>query len=276
MKPIKNLCLLFLIGMVGLSCSEEEKPSALPTYDIMLNETSLGTVLTNQAGMTLYFFANDVNGPSTCTGSCLNNWQVFSETNPTMDPGLDITKFGNMIRDDGATQVTYHGWPLYSFSLDVKPGDVKGDNVNKLWYVAKSNYSIMLANKQLRGDDGKLYLVNHMEGIGLTSYFTDQVGRTLYRFVNDKNSKNNFTKDDLSNDGVWPIYSTELKELPFSLDKSLFGEISVYGKKQVTFKGWPLYYFGTDFKVKGATKGVSVPKPGTWSIINGETPVAPH
>ncbi len=111
MKAIKNYCILILFGIIVFSCSEEEMPREVTTYDIMLKETSFGKVLVDKDGMTLYFFANDVNGPSTCTGGCIASWPIFSQINPTMDPSLDAKKFGSIIRDDGTTQVTYNGWP---------------------------------------------------------------------------------------------------------------------------------------------------------------------
>jgi predicted lipoprotein with Yx(FWY)xxD motif len=42
--------------------------------------------------------------------------------------------------------------------------------------------------------------------------------------------------------------------------------IDVFGRKQLTYKGWPLYYYGTDAGVMGSNKGVSVPVPGRWPV----------
>ncbi len=69
------------------------------------------------------------------------------------------------------------------------------------------------------------------------------MGRTLYGFKNDKNMKNNYTKSDFSNNALWPLYEETLKEVPSTIDKTLFGSITVFGRQQLTFKGWPLYYF---------------------------------
>ncbi|MDX1618664.1 MAG: hypothetical protein R3224_07745, partial [Balneolaceae bacterium] len=44
--------------------------------------------------------------------------------------------------------------------------------------------------------------------------------------------------------------------------------------KQSTYKGWPVYYFGQDAET-GDTRGVSVPSPGVWPILNTEMPPAP-
>lgn len=86
---------------------------------------------------------------------------------------------------------------------------------------------------------------------------------------------NNFTTNVAEHDATWPIYSGEIKDLPSAMDKSLFGTIEVFGKKQLTYKGWPLYYFGPDAMTRGLTKGVSVPRPGVWPIVNKDSPLAP-
>ncbi|MEO8110019.1 MAG: hypothetical protein ABI594_08310 [Ginsengibacter sp.] len=54
--------------------------------------------------------------------------------------------------------------------------------------------------------------------------------------------------------------------MPSVLDKTLFGTINIFGKKQLTYKGWPLYHFGQD-AVRGSNKAVSVP-------VVGKLPVA--
>ena len=54
--------------------------------------------------------------------------------------------------------------------------------------------------------------------------------------------------------------------MPTTLDASFFSVIDVHGRKQLTYKGWPLYYFGADAQIRGNTKGVSVPSPGIWPV----------
>ncbi|MFW5805897.1 MAG: fasciclin domain-containing protein, partial [Bacteroidales bacterium] len=50
------------------------------------------------------------------------------------------------------------------------------------------------------------------------------------------------------------------------LTSGLFDTINVYGRTQMTYNGWPLYYFGSDDAMRGSTKGVSVPSPGVWPV----------
>ncbi|CAG5009276.1 hypothetical protein DYBT9275_04460 [Dyadobacter sp. CECT 9275] len=273
----RRLAILGLLLTVGISCSkDDDDTTVLPSVDIMESTTSLGKVLTDGYGKTLYFFSKDAAGASVCTGTCLDNWPVFSVSTLRLGTGLNSADFGTITRADNKTQVTYKGWPLYYFKNDAAAGDVKGEGVGTIWYAAKTTYSIMLANAQLVGNDGKSYKADHTEGTAETQFFVDDMGRTLYAFNKDKKNKNNFTKSDFSNDGTWPIYTTEIKEVPSTLDKSLFAVIDVYGKKQLTYRGWPLYYFGSDNKVRGATKGVSVPSPGVWPIVQKDSPNAPE
>ena len=48
---------------------------------------------------------------------------------------MDSALLGTTLRDDGTTQVTYNGWPLYYFVGDAAAGDVAGQNVNEIWFV---------------------------------------------------------------------------------------------------------------------------------------------
>ncbi len=273
----RHLLTAACILAISLSCTDNSTvaPPA-PTNDVGIKETSLGKVLADASGKTLYFFAKDVAGTSTCAGGCLDTWPVFSKSITKLDPGLSATDFGSITRADGTTQTTYKSWPLYYYNSDVAAGDVKGENVGKVWFVAKPAYSIMIASAQLVGNDGKSYMADYKEGMGVSQFFVDETGRTLYGFANDKKNTNKYTKSDFSNDGTWPIYNAELKDLPSTIDKSLFSVIDVFGKKQLTYKGWPLYYFGSDNGVRGATKGVSVPRPGVWPIVNLDSPNAPE
>lgn len=278
----RMLVALGLLMAVSFSCSDDDDkndPTPTPTNDVQLKDNAtLGKILTDSKGRTLYYFSKDASGASACSGNCLINWPIYSAGDLTaikLDAGLDKADFGT-ITTDGKPQTTYKGWPLYYYKDDVVAGDVKGDNSNSVWFVVKTDYTIMIASGQLVGNDGKSYKSDYTEGTGATQFFTDGKGRTLYAFVNDKNNKNNFTKADFSNDGVWPIYTADLKSLPTGVDKTLFSTIDVFGKKQLTYKGWPLYYFGLDGTTRGATKGVSVPKPGIWPIVNTASPTAPN
>jgi predicted lipoprotein with Yx(FWY)xxD motif len=102
--------------------------------------TSLGTILVDGKGRTVYEFANDKNGGSTCTGGCAANWPfVPSPTSlPTSLPGVS-GQLGTTTRSDGAHQVTIAGHPVYTFAGDSAPGQTKGQGIvldGGLWTVA--------------------------------------------------------------------------------------------------------------------------------------------
>ena len=235
--------------------------------DIMLAEDSeLGTILTDAFGFTLYYFTKDaLPDTSLCTGVCVDNWPLFYVEDPEPGDGLDMADFGVIEHPEGGMQTTYKGWPLYYWVNDMNPGETKGEAVGNVWFVAKPDYTIMLMDGPLIGKDGVTYNSNYEPGEEMVQYFVDEYGRTIYIFINDTYEQNNFTKSDFSNNSVWPIYEEELKGVASTLDKSMFGTIDVFGRSQLTYNGWPLYYFGEE-SLRGDATGVSVPSPGVWPV----------
>lgn len=246
-----------------------------PSANVLLaSNSTLGNILTDIAGNSLYFFVNDAFDASVCVDQCEENWPVFYSENITPADGIDQSDFSTITRNDGSKQTTYKGWPLYYFVNDNEPGDVNGEDVNGVWYVAKPDYSIMLVNNQLVGHDGIEYNSNYEPGEEIVKYFVDDYGRTLYTFINDSFEKNNFTNEDFSNNPVWPIYETENITAPSIIDPALFNNIDVFGKQQLTYKGWPLYYFGQDSLMRGKNKGISFPAPGIWPVAKPDLDIA--
>jgi len=93
---------------------------------------SIGTYLTDPAGMTLYTKAGDGATSSTCTGPCAVAWPpVLVATGGSATAGTGVTgTFATLTRADGTVQVTYLGLPLYGWKGDAKPGDMTGEGVN--------------------------------------------------------------------------------------------------------------------------------------------------
>ena len=94
-----------------------------------------GSVLVNDAGMTLYTFDKDPVGAgrSVCNAKCAVLWPPL-KASAEDKPGGDYTI---ITRDDGSKQWAYKGKPLYLWIKDQKPGDKTGDGVNKVWHVIK-------------------------------------------------------------------------------------------------------------------------------------------
>ena len=86
------------------------------------------TVLTNAKGLTLYSFVPDTSTKSNCNGSCAHFWPPLKGP---VTAGAGVTgKIGTIKRDDGSTQATYNGHPLYTYVGDTAPGQNKGNGLN--------------------------------------------------------------------------------------------------------------------------------------------------
>lgn len=97
---------------------------------LQMGSSSLGQILVDSKGMTLYMLSADSSTSSVCTGGCATNWPPLSmSSQPTVGTGLDASMLGSITRADGSTQVTYNGHPLYYFKGDAAPGDVNGEGL---------------------------------------------------------------------------------------------------------------------------------------------------
>ncbi len=100
----------------------------------------LGQILVNAAGNTLYMFLPDAQGESTCYDSCAQNWPpVVSDGDVSLGEGLSQDLVGSVTRTDGSEQVTYGGWPLYTFAADAEAGQAAGQGVNDVWFVLSAD-----------------------------------------------------------------------------------------------------------------------------------------
>ncbi|HET8986065.1 MAG TPA: c-type cytochrome [Trueperaceae bacterium] len=99
----------------------------------------LGSALADQDGNFLYLFSNDAQGESKCYDSCATNWPPFvSDAEVTVGEGLDPALVGTTARTDGTAQVTYGGWPLYTFIGDTEPGMAAGQGLNDVWFLVSA------------------------------------------------------------------------------------------------------------------------------------------
>jgi Uncharacterized protein conserved in bacteria len=109
-------------------------PAAAAQTQVVMGKVigSHGTLMVAaSSSMTLYTFSKDVagSGTSACTGDCLTAWPALTITagdTPTGDATV-TGQLGTITRaDNGLTQVTYNGLPLYFFHNDAAPGDTHG------------------------------------------------------------------------------------------------------------------------------------------------------
>ena len=99
---------------------------------VSVAETSLGEVLVDSNGRTLYIFTQDQGDVSVCYDACESTWPVVAAGAEAGD--LDI-ELGATTRNDGSEQLTINGRPVYLYAADSGPGDVNGQAVGDVWFV---------------------------------------------------------------------------------------------------------------------------------------------
>jgi predicted lipoprotein with Yx(FWY)xxD motif len=126
-----------LLVMSGCGASSTPKTTSQSSGgDIHVASTSLGDVLVDGHGMTLYMLTADSPGHSSCAGSCLAYWPAVAPPSSTSLPGVTGT-VGHTTTPDGKPIATVGGWPLYTYVADKAPGDVGGEGVKSfggVWY----------------------------------------------------------------------------------------------------------------------------------------------
>ena len=107
---------------------------------VSTGSTSLGTVLTNSHGFTLYYFLPEKNSTiGACTGGCLTEWPpLISTGTPAAASGVTgtLATVSIMLNGASATQVTYNGWPLHTFASDTAAGQTSGNGIGGQWFAA--------------------------------------------------------------------------------------------------------------------------------------------
>ena len=106
---------------------------------------TLGPVLTTADGMTLSMFARDTKDVSACSRNCAATWPPLTVAagSPVPGAGIDQWLMGSFKREDGTTQATYKGMPLYTYKPDLKAGDTTGQKVGDNWFVVKANGDVI-------------------------------------------------------------------------------------------------------------------------------------
>jgi predicted lipoprotein with Yx(FWY)xxD motif len=132
---------------------------------VALADTSLGEVLVDGSGMTLYAFENDTAGTPTCEGECATNWPAAIVTgDPVVGDGLDAATFAVVPALEGGEQLTADGRPLYTFAGDSAPGDVNGQEVGDVWYAVHADGSLVAAEAETETEDGATTTVPIVDG----------------------------------------------------------------------------------------------------------------
>ena len=227
-KEIRLILVLLTVAIIFTGCKEDENEPEPDQNNVRLvQDNTLGNILVDSEGFTLYYFSNDADGSSTCTGGCLDAWPVFYQENISAGSGLESADFATITRPDGTSQSTYKGWPLYYFANDNAPGDTNGEGVGNIWFVAKPDYTLMIANQVLE------------EGGDRQNYLVDAEGNTLYLFTVDDQNVSNCTGNCIQN---WPAFFEDNEIiLPSIMNMTDLGIIDRPDDgQQYTYQGNPL------------------------------------
>jgi len=139
-KRLPALALLLTVTVVAAACGGSSKSAPRGNSTVATADTSLGTILVDRDGATLYLFAKDSGGASSCTGACAKAWPPATPSSARLHAGAGVkaSLLTTITRGGGAKQLSYDGHPLYTFSGDKKAGDLNGQGSNAFgasWYV---------------------------------------------------------------------------------------------------------------------------------------------
>ena len=118
-----------LVSLAGLSGALAATDSQSGTR-VSAASSSLGRIIVDGRGRTLYLFEKDKRGHSACSGACAMYWPpVITHGKPIAGQGVKTSLLGTIRRANGARQVTYAGHPLYRYLLDTKSGQTNGEGL---------------------------------------------------------------------------------------------------------------------------------------------------
>ena len=230
-------------------------------------DPTLGKILVDGKGMTLYVFTKDGPNQSNCTGGCLKIWPpLLSKGSPQAGAGVDQSMLGTTALADGSMIVTYNKMPLYYWAGDTKPGDTNGQGVKNVWFVV-SPQGQPVEKPAAAGANNSAQsgvVVNVATDAKLGKILVDGKGMTLYAFMKDEPNKSNCTGNCLK---AWPpLLASSAPKAGDGVDQSLLGSTALAdGSMIVTYNKMPLYYFAKDAK-PGDTTGQDVNS--VWYVVS--------
>jgi predicted lipoprotein with Yx(FWY)xxD motif len=199
------------------------------TFELGVTNDGVPTLVDAQ-GLTLYTFEHDEEGVSSCYEACAEEWPPYTieeGVEPTVGAGIPGA-VGTVPRDDGTTQVTYQGEPVYYYFGDAAPGDANGHGLEDVWFEVNPATVMMGGNDELG---------NFLVGPG---------GMTLYIFFEDHVGES-YCYDECSRE--WPALIVHGDAQPLAAE-GVSGALGLIeredGSMQVTYNDIPLYFFHED------------------------------
>ena len=141
-------------------------PPASPSSAVTISAKSVagvGTVLVNSKGQTLYMLTSEKGGKITCTddNGCTKAWPDTElpegVSSATAGSGIQMSLLGTVKSSAGEVYVTYHGWPLYTYTGDTGPGEANGEGITAFggtWYALSTSGNPVTSIYSQSGSEG--------------------------------------------------------------------------------------------------------------------------
>ena len=237
------------------------------TTMVRVARTSSGPVLATASGRTLYVFVDDLltRAPSACTGDCAHDWVPMpAAARITVGRGVS-GRTGTVVRSDGERQLTMDGRPLYLFSGDKSPGDIRGNGIGNLWWamtpsgITATSYPLTPATYGAAQPTTLTVVPTHYGPV-----VANDRGEVLYAYADD-------TTTTSACNAAWCLVDWPPLQSPADPTKSpsISAPVAVISgageTTQVTLGGHPLYTFAGDLH-PGDTRGEGIG--GDWFLIS--------
>lgn len=136
---MRNALIASVAAVVVFVAAGAAIAAARPAATVTTAHTTLGQILVDGRGRSLYLFEKDTHGRSACSGACAAYWPpLLAKGKTAAIKGAKASLLGSIHRADGSRQVTYAGHPLYFFAGDTGRGQTNGEGLDDFgagWYV---------------------------------------------------------------------------------------------------------------------------------------------
>jgi predicted lipoprotein with Yx(FWY)xxD motif len=203
--------------------------------------------LMDRQGQPLYMLADDVASAHTsaCLADCAAQWPPFDLEGLEPGPGLLANEFTRFHRQDGDWQTAYKGHPLYRKAAEAGAAQVTGDGAEGRWFVARDYLAFLGRTSGFAPAGGTSFQA---------LYLTNGFGRTLYVCFDDVAASvsaqpvSSCLGECALRRPLWSVTEAgRTSVLPSIMNASELGQFQrPDGALQLTYRGWPLYYFGGD------------------------------
>lgn len=129
---MKRIAIAAVAIAIGSSLAAGLAGASAGGLTLQLRKTSVGTILVNGRGFTVYAYTADGRNVDAWAreNGCLNVWPpLTSASRPVLGPGLRSSLVGRIKVKGVGEQLTYAGHPLYIYSSDSRPGQTNWVNV---------------------------------------------------------------------------------------------------------------------------------------------------